>query len=541
MTSCEHCGTNVPAAARFCLQCGASVSDPGAATLLLPQDESNILLETLRRELGRECHVESELGRGGMAVVFKATDLELNRRIALKVLPPELALSRSLAERFRREAKLAASLDHPNIIPVYRVGQAGPLLYIAMKFIDGRALDSVIESQGPLPVGVVLHVIRAATRALAFAHDRGIIHRDIKSANILIDTDGRILVSDFGIARAIEDPTITATGTVVGTPYFMSPEQCAARRIGPQSDQYSLGVVAFQMLSGIVPFHAETLPGIMHHHFYTPVPSLREVRPDIPEHLLEVVTRILSKKPEQRYATTQAMLEAIESIAFPEWQRREGEAWLRALARGAPIPEVVAGRVGPLPELGLTPPHPHAPSPATPPPRRSVPKRRLMALGLGLLPLLAGAFLLARRPAPPAAAVVGDSTRAVVSSRGPDSAAARAKRGGGRARGDSVGNAAPSSGVPATPPQTLAARPDLVRDGHPGKVRIRAYPATAQILVDQRALGSGVVIDSLVTAGQRRLRVVAPGYVTFDTVFTVAAGQTTQLPRINLRPVDERP
>jgi predicted Ser/Thr protein kinase len=541
VTACEQCGTSVPSSARYCLQCGASVSDPGAATLLLPQDESNILLDTLRRELGKECHVECELGRGGMAVVFKATDLELNRRIALKVLPPELALSRSLADRFRREAKLAASLDHPNIIPVYRVGQAGPLLYIAMKFIDGRALDSVIEAQGPLPVSVVLHVLRSATRALAFAHDRGIIHRDIKSANILIDTDGRILVSDFGIARAIEDPTLTATGTVVGTPYFMSPEQCAARRIGPQSDQYSLGVVTFQMLSGIVPFHAETLPGIMHHHFYTPVPSLRHVRPDIPEHLLEVVTRILSKKPEQRYATTQAMLEAIEAIPFPGWQRREGEAWLRALARGAPIPEVVAGRVGPLPELGLTPVQPHpplGPSPA----RRPAPKRRVVAAAIALVPLLAGAFWAARRPAPNPAAGSADTTQVVAESRrvgGADSVGAPARRrtAAGASRRDSASGV--GSTVPA--PQTVAARPDLVRDGLPGKVRIRAYPATAQILIDKRAVGSGVVIDSLVAAGQRRLRVVAPGYVTFDTVFTVASGQTTQLPRINLRPVDEHP
>src|SRR5687768_17853298 len=282
MISCGQCGKEVAEGARFCVHCGCKVPDPHAQTILVEDDESDVLLRNLGRELADDYKIERELGRGGMAIVYEAVDVHLGRRVALKVLPPEMAMRKSMAERFKREAKMAAALDHPNIVPVYRVGQSGGLLYIAMKFIKGRPLDSILETQGPLQIPVVLTILRAAASALAYAHERGIVHRDVKSANIMIDTDGRAVVSDFGIARAVEDPTITATGTVVGTPYFMSPEQCAARRIGPQSDQYSLGVVAFQMLTGSVPFQAESLPGIMHHHFYTQVPDVTTARLDVP-------------------------------------------------------------------------------------------------------------------------------------------------------------------------------------------------------------------------------------------------------------------
>jgi hypothetical protein len=268
----------------------------------------------------------------------------------------------------------------------------------------------------------------------------------------------------------------------------------------------------------------------MHHHFYTPVPNLKQSRPDIPEDLLDVVTRILSKKPEQRYATTQAMLEAIESIAFPEWQRREGEAWLRALARGAPIPEIAAGRVGPLPELGLTPPHASmaASTPRTTPTRR----RQLMAV-LASLPLLAGGLWATLRPAVPPP--LASDTLAIHNPVPPRDSVMRAARVRTpvAVTPDSVTNVGTRS-----PSAAVAARPDLVRMT-PGKIRIRAYPAAAAILVDGRELGTGVVIDSLVSAGRRKLRVTAPGYVTYDTTFTVAPGETTQLPRIELQPVDD--
>ncbi len=297
----------------------------------------------MRRALAAEYDVERELGRGGMAVVFKARDKELDRPVALKVLPPELAPVATVADRFKREARLAASLDHPNIIPVYRVAQAGGVLYMAMKFIDGRSLDAVVADNGPLPLAVILTVLRAAARALAFAHDHGIVHRDIKGANILIDRDGRVVVSDFGIARAVESSTLTATGVMIGTPHFMSPEQCAGKAVGPQSDQYSLGIVAYQLLTGSVPFDGDSLPEILQHHWFTSPPDITLSRPDTPAALTAGVLRLLAKDPVERFASTNDLVAALESIPFPAADRAAGEARLRALAGPKATTGVVTG------------------------------------------------------------------------------------------------------------------------------------------------------------------------------------------------------
>jgi hypothetical protein len=360
---CFRCGTLVPDNQRFCGSCGTQVSDPAAETVAAavadppavaeppdgaagaapeapPPQES--LLETLRRELGTDYDVERELGRGGMAIVFKASERELRRPVALKVLPPDLAHHPAIAERFRREARMAASLDHPNILPVYRVGGVAGTLYIAMKFVEGRGLDAIMNAQGPLPVPVVVNVLRATANALAFAHDRGIIHRDIKGGNILVETDGRVLVSDFGIARATEETKLTAVGAVIGTPHFMSPEQCAGLALGPQCDQYSLGVVAFQMLTGRVPFDAETLPAILQHHFFTPVPDVSAIRADVLPELTTIVHRLLAKEPERRFTSTRELIAEIDAIPLADGERRKGDLMLRDLARGSGVAKVAA-------------------------------------------------------------------------------------------------------------------------------------------------------------------------------------------------------
>ena len=255
------------------------MTDPAAATAG-SQPPAEELLASVRRALIADYDVERDIGRGGMAVVFKGRDKELERTVALKVLPPELAPVATVADRFKREARLAASLDHPNIIPVYRVAQSGGVLYMAMKYIDGRSLDALVAAQGALTLPVVLTVLRAAARAIAYAHDHGIVHRDIKGANILIDRDGRVVVSDFGIARAAESASLTATGIMIGTPHYMSPEQCAGKTVGPQSDQYSLGILAYQLLTGSVPFDGDSLPEILQHHWFTPPPDASIMRPD---------------------------------------------------------------------------------------------------------------------------------------------------------------------------------------------------------------------------------------------------------------------
>ena len=508
MSQCQRCGAAIAPGSRFCPSCGRQVIDPGASTLLLGAADDALLAE-VRHALSGEYDIDREVGRGAMAVVYRAIEAGLGRRVALKVLPPEMTLNRELTERFKREARLAASLEHPNIIPVYREGQAGRFLFMAMKFVEGRSLEDIIASQGPLPVAVVLQVLRSATSALAYAHERGIVHRDIKSANILVDRDGRVVVTDFGIARAAEDASLTSTGTMVGTPYFMSPEQCAARRIGPQSDQYSLGVVAFQMLMGSVPFQAESLPGIMHHHFYTQVPDVASARLDVPVPLRELIDRALAKKPENRFASTHAMLAALEAVSFTQDDRRQGLAYLKDLAHGAPIPAVgIAALPALASSIRFTPQ-----SAPTIPPRRAPISRWAIAL-IAAIVLGAGGtagFVLRRAPAPsivPAAIVVSSPAGPAMEQ--------------------------PRAATRTSDSTPRAEAPPVAESKAVGRLRVRAFPADAEIRVDGRLLGLGVVLDSSVRAGAHRVHVSAPGYKAFDTTVTVLADEITALARITL-------
>ena len=359
---CPNCGTNISDGASFCGNCGASTGAVGSAAVtaagvtpieFTPEVSGggDKLLEMTKAELGRDYRIERELGRGGMAVVYKGVEIALDRQVALKVVPPDNANAGQAAERFRREAKLAASLDHPNIIPVYRVGQAGPLHYMAMKFVEGRAVDAIIEQQGALPVNIVVAILRAAATGLAFAHERKIVHRDIKPANILVDKDGRVMVSDFGIARALEEVSMTASGMMVGTPYYMSPEQCGGQKVSPQSDQYSLGIMAFQMITGDVPFTADSMVGVIQHHYMSPVPDISTVREGMPKELLDIVYCALNKDPNDRFPTTKDMAVALDNIPISDADREEADKLLRQLSTGQSIPKI---RTGTLPPLNLT-------------------------------------------------------------------------------------------------------------------------------------------------------------------------------------------
>ena len=473
--------------------------DPHDATVLIETENPDALFQRVRMVLAGEYDVERELARGGMGVIFKATEIGLRRTVALKVLPPELGFSVKAAERFKREARMVAELDHPNIIPVYRIGQLGGIFFIAMKFIEGRSLGLIIDTQGALPVPVVLHVLRGATRALAYAHDRHIIHRDIKGGNILVDRDGRVMVSDFGVALRSSDVNLTADGTVIGTPPFMSPEQCAGRRTSPQSDQYSVGIVGFQMLSGAVPFHADTIAGVMQQHFFTPAPDVRQTRDDVPAALAEVLNRTLEKDPAARFPTTRDMLAALEAIPFSESDRRESEQVLRHLVQGSVIAKVSTRSLPPLPQ-GPT------------------------------LPLVPAAFRKARRPVR-----VGAVASAVLLL----GVALGVMRLTGR-RGD----ATPSSARIPVPPPTMqrasplaAAEPRARPPG--GKLRLLTSPPDAEILIDGRRVGVGSAFDLPLVVGERRLEVRAAGYKSFDTTLVVTAGSTVALGRITL-PVGER-
>ena len=495
---CFKCGADVPPPARFCGHCGTLVGDPHDATLMVPPESGDDLLQRLRMVLAGEYEVEHELARGGMAVVFKATEVGLRRLVALKVLPPELGLTARAAERFKREARMVAEIDHPNIIPVYRVGQIGGILFIVMKFIEGKSLDAIVQEQGALPVPVTLYMLRAAARALAYAHACGIVHRDVKGANILVDSDGRVMVSDFGVALRSADVTLTADGTVIGTPAFMSPEQCAGRRAGPQSDQYSLGIVAFQMLAGSVPFHADTLAGVMHHHFFTPVPDLTLVRDDLPAHLLDVVRRALNKDPDRRFKATRDMLTAIEATAFSERDRRKSERTLQYLVQGRAVKKITTHALPPLADMptlamGALPTIPARP-------RRLTASMRLAALTAVGLVAVGTAWLLGRPSGAP---------------------------------GPAVGAPVDSPSGRSVPPP----RPVIRRAAPPtGRLRLLTTPTTASIWIDGRRVGTGSVYDEVpISPGARHLEVRAPGYETFDTTVVIEAGGTLSLKRVTLR------
>ena len=503
MTRCPRCAAQVPVGLRFCGLCGAAIADPTSATVALIAQHEDPLLAQIRVVLGGEYEIERECGRGGMAAVFKALDVSLRRPVALKVMLPAASNGGAVADRLRREARRAAALDHPNIVPIYQVGEAGGVHYIVMKFIEGRSLDAIVEDQGALPIAVVVAVLRAIASALAYAHERGTVHRDIKSSNILIDQEGRVYVSDFGLARAAEDSKVTPSGAVMGTPQFMSPEQCAGAAVGPQGDQYSLGIVGFQMLAGEAPFEASSVLAVVQHQYFTPPPDLRSVRADVPDALLAIITRLVAKDPAHRFTNTSDLVTALEVLPFYSEDQRVAKDILRRLARGYHVPIVETGQLPPLPDARDS--RAAAAVALRPRLRRS---RVQVALGLGAAVLISGAWF-ARQ------ATRAETPAPVASAAAPPAPA--------------TPSPAPARPRPATNP------PRTVPSGPPGRVRLRTVPADAVIYIDDRQVGVGTVFDVEIPSGTRRLRIKAPGSATFDTTFHVIAGNTTRLGLITLR------
>ncbi|HEY6808562.1 MAG TPA: serine/threonine-protein kinase, partial [Gemmatimonadales bacterium] len=238
------------------------------------------------------------LGRGGMGVVCLAQDLALDRRVAIKLLPPDKALRPAARERFLREARTAAQLSHPHIVSVYSVGEIGELVFFVMAYIEGQTLGQRVRAEGPLGAGIAARVLRDVASALAYAHARGVVHRDVKPDNILLeDGTGRALVTDFGIARAGASAVTPGAATVVGTAEFMSPEQARGEPGDPRSDLYSLGVTAYYVLSGRVPFDGVDNYAVIAQHLADPAPALASVAPSVPAALARYIDRCLEKEP----------------------------------------------------------------------------------------------------------------------------------------------------------------------------------------------------------------------------------------------------
>ena len=316
------------AGARFCPSCGSDISgqQTSFATAKIearprqsppaPARDAGVI-ESLRRATVGEYEILGLLGRGGMATVYLAHDIALDRKVAIKVMSPHLLQGEGMAERFKREARTAGSLSHPHIIPIYAVKEAGDLLFFVMKFVEGRPLDSIIHEVGAMPFPMVQSIMQQVGSALGSAHRRGIIHRDIKPANIMLDVDGWAVVTDFGIAKVADKQGLTMTGATVGTPSYMSPEQCAAtKELTQASDQYSLGVVAYEMLSGRLPFAQESVMAIMYAHFNEPPAPIQSIRADCPPGIAAAVMRMLEKDPEKRWPNVEAAVAAFGNVTL---------------------------------------------------------------------------------------------------------------------------------------------------------------------------------------------------------------------------------
>jgi eukaryotic-like serine/threonine-protein kinase len=325
--------------------------------------------------IGGRYEIEELVGTGGMSSVYRARDNVLERRVALKVLHEHFSADPEYVERFRREARAIARLNHPNIVTVIDRGEFGKRQFIVFEDIPGENLKEVVEREGKLPVAQALALTHQIARGLAFAHQHHVVHRDVKPQNVLLDESGTAKVTDFGIARSL-DPgeELTQTGTLLGTSDYIAPEQASGQPVDARSDQYSLGVLLYELLTGEVPYPADSFMAVAMRHLRDPVPSVRDRRSDVPDRVDEIVARAMAKRPEDRFPSTGAMMGAIEAA-------------LADTGEGAGRNEVtgVLSRVE-RPSAGRSAPRPG--------PRRRKRRGRLAPVLLALLVVGAGAIAL---------------------------------------------------------------------------------------------------------------------------------------------------
>jgi serine/threonine-protein kinase len=255
--------------------------------------------------------LRSQLGRGGMAEVFRALDRRLGREVAVKILAGHLLSDPRSVERFEREGRTAAALNHPNVVDVYDAASEGDIHYMVMELVEGPTLAEVIEREGRLPVPRALDIAGRVAAALQVAHDRGLVHHDVKPSNVLFDSDGEVKVADFGIARAASSDITT----IQGTPPYVAPEQARGGRADPRSDVYSLGCVLFEMLAGRPPFVGDGASSVIMQHLERPPPRVSDFRDDVPTHVDDVIQRALSKEPGQRYQSPEEFRSDIDRVA----------------------------------------------------------------------------------------------------------------------------------------------------------------------------------------------------------------------------------
>ncbi|MBE9912657.1 Stk1 family PASTA domain-containing Ser/Thr kinase [Paenibacillus donghaensis] len=302
-------------------------------------------------ELGGRYEIIERIGGGGMALVYKAHDLLLGRNVAVKVLRQQFVHDEEFIRRFRREAQSAASLSHPNVVSIYDVGQEGEIHYIVMEYVEGHNLNEIIKERAPLQVDEAIRIASQICDALDHAHHNQIIHRDIKPHNILIGRNGRVKVTDFGIARAVTSTTITQTGSVVGSVHYFSPEHAKGVVTGEKSDLYSLGIVLYQMLTARLPFLGESPISVALKHLQEEFEEPREVNPLIPQSVENIILKSMRKNPQERYQSAKEMLHDLDTCLLPE-RRNEKKIDFTDLDdedRTRVIPAIKPQHIGPSP------------------------------------------------------------------------------------------------------------------------------------------------------------------------------------------------
>jgi serine/threonine protein kinase len=307
--NCTNCGKPLASDAKFCPSCGTPVPVSAFSPIKDPR------LAVIERALGNKYRILQKVGSGGFSDVYLGEHVQLSRKVAVKILLHSMGSDPEMVERFRRESKAAARLTHPNIIDIYDVGESEGVYYFVMKYIEGETLGGKMQRERKIEPGEAIDIVRQVASALAYAHENNVIHRDIKPANVMLDDFGKPVLMDFGIARLQLGENLTRTGTLMGTPHYLSPEQPLGKPVDGRSDIYSLGIMFYEMLSGRVPFHDEAAIALIYRHINEPPPPLKDQVSDLAPMLCEIVHRMIEKQPEKRFQTAHEVVEALEPLA----------------------------------------------------------------------------------------------------------------------------------------------------------------------------------------------------------------------------------
>ena len=342
---CPECHTPNPQGAMICLQCSGGLSDPALTSSDADGDSTPTLaaptsLKDLSSgkmgpaasaasvlppgmEIGKRYRVLRILGRGGMGAVYQVQDLQLDREVALKLIRPDIAENEAVIERFKREIQLSSKVTHKNVLRVYDLGESDGVPYLTMHYIEGEDLASLIKREKRLPIARTLRLFRQICEGLQAAHEQGVIHRDLKPQNVMLDPSDRVYLTDFGLAKTLEQSGITQTGAVIGTPYYMSPEQVKGEPAGPRSDIYAIGIILYEMLTGAVPFTGSSAFEVMIQRVQRPPRPAREINPEIPAYLEKILERCLAMDPASRYQSLEEILKDLDSATFHTTMRYE--------------------------------------------------------------------------------------------------------------------------------------------------------------------------------------------------------------------------